>query len=104
MGIMKLKHMRYQDQRGFVSIFTVLMFAILMSVVLVGFVRLMIDEQQQTLQDDLSKSAYNSAQAGIEDAKRAMMWCYRLPASDGLKIPCESALHEKKCPGFNAPT
>lgn len=103
---MKLTHMKHNEQHGFVSIFTVLMFAVLMSVVMVGFARVMLDEQQQTLQDDLSKSAYNSAQAGIEDAKRAMMYCSK--ADNFGTIPEQEACSDElyglgsdTCPGFN---
>ena len=89
-----------KDQRGAISIFTVVMFAILMSILTVGFVRLMLDEHEQTLQDDLSKSAYNAAQAGIEDAKRAMLHCSTLTlAVDVAK--CKQQLYETDCPGFN---
>lgn len=85
-------------QSGLISFYTVVLFAIILSTVAVGFAKIMVDEAQQTLSDDLSKSAYNSAQAGIEDAKRAMMYC----ASSGGAGDCYERLYNSTCPGFNA--
>jgi Tfp pilus assembly protein PilX len=91
--------MRNSDQQsGFVAILTVIFFTLLMSVISVGFLRLMVQEQQQALQDDLSKSAYQSAQAGTEDAKRAMLYCDSL--SGLAKAACDTALYHPTCPGF----
>lgn len=91
------KHMRKQSkQQGFVSILTVMFFIILLSVITVSFTRLMIEERRQTLEDQLSKSAYNSAMAGVEDAKRALLWCSQNPGGAGC-----SQLYNKVCPGFN---
>lgn len=87
-------------QQGFVSILTVLLFSVLISVLSVGFIRIMMDEQAQTLEDDLSKSAYNSGLSGIEDAKRAMLHCASL---DSFARPnCDLELYNQSCPGFNA--
>lgn len=94
---MRKPHTPYQS--GLVSILTVLMFSILVGVLLTGFTRLMIQERRDTLQDALSKSAYNSAQAGVEDAKRAIEAC----AKGVPGIDCSNAgLYRQDCPGFNA--
>lgn len=90
-----------QKQSGFVAILTVLFFTLLMSVVAIGFLRLMLQEQKQALQDDLSKGAYQAAQAGVEDAKRAILYCNSLTDLTQKGI-CESNLYRSTCPGFNA--
>lgn len=65
------KHMR--NQTGAVSIFVVVFSAMFVTIITVSYVSLMIRAQQQASNADLSNSAYDSALAGVEDAKRVLL-------------------------------
>jgi len=85
------------DERGFVSLFTVVFFMLLITIITVGFLRIMAAEQRQALDNDLSASAEASAQSGIEDAKRAILKYQSLPDGDPLKAQLLSALTSNNC-------
>ncbi len=61
------------NERGAVSLFVVIFTALLLIVITVSFITLMISDQEQASQADVSQSAYDASQAGTEDAKRLLL-------------------------------
>jgi Tfp pilus assembly protein PilX len=59
-------------QSGVASIFIVIFFTLLISLIVLSFVQIVNQDQRQSVNADLSSSAYDSAQAGVEDAKRGL--------------------------------
>lgn len=58
---------------GAVSIFVVIFTSLLIGMIAIAFIRLMILGQNRAIHSDLADSAYDSAMAGLEDAKRAII-------------------------------
>lgn len=79
-------------QQGAVSLFVVIFSALLITTITVAFVRLMTQNQMQASLNDLSKSALDSAYAGIEDAKRALVTYKRDCTGTGPSVGSQECL------------
>lgn len=79
---------RGSRQYGAVSIFIVIITALLFSVVTISFVRIMLRDYNQASSADLSQSAYDAATSGLEDSKRALLQYYRSCALDPSSADC----------------
>lgn len=67
---------RTNRESGVVSLMSVLFFMIFMMIITVGFINIVISEQKQSLDNDLSNSALAAAQSGVEEAKRILLYCH----------------------------
>ena len=63
----------YKTKKGAAAVYIVIFTATLLSIIALSFIRLMITESGRTTNYSLSQSAYNSALAGIEDAKIVLL-------------------------------
>lgn len=87
------QYMHGRARRGATAIFIVIFAALLMTILVVGFLRIMVEEQQRATNSDLSQSAYDSALAGVEDAKRAIQLCM----DEGEDSRACEALRRQQC-------
>ena len=73
---------KFKTKKGAASFYIVIFTTLVLSVITLSFVRIMLNEATNTSNSDLSQSAYDSALAGIEDAKSALVKCHRSGNSD----------------------
>ena len=69
----RLKEILNLKKRGAASMFVVVFTIMILSVIVLSFTRLIISESTKMTNNDLSQSAYDSALAGVEDAKIALL-------------------------------
>lgn len=76
---------KFTREQGFVSIFSLLFFMVFITIITVGFLRLVVQEQQQATDNSASASALAAAKAGIEDGKRVILY-YNLNPSEQARL------------------
>jgi Tfp pilus assembly protein PilX len=81
-------------RRGSASLYIVIFTTLLLSVITMGFIRIMLSEAIQTSNYDLSQSAYDSALAGIEDAKVALLKYHECLSTNDQKDTYCSAIRK----------
>lgn len=72
---------RFLTRKGVASLYIVIFATILFGVVTLSFMRIILSEAEQGSDDDLSRSAYDAAIAGVEDAKTAVNRYYNCLSS-----------------------
>ncbi len=82
-------------KRGVASLYVVLFATLLFGVVTLSFMRIILSEAGKSSDDDLSQSAYDSAMAGVEDAKRAVNRYYACLGGSGNPSDCDGAARDK---------
>ena len=64
-----------KQEHGAAALIVVVFSVLLLVTVSVGFMRLVVQDQKRTNADELSRGAYDSAVAGVEDGKRVLQAC-----------------------------
>lgn len=71
-----MQKLKSKLKSGATSIYVVVIATLLFGVITVSFIRIIINEANRTTNDELAQSAYDSALAGVEDAKVALKKYY----------------------------
>lgn len=93
---------KIHTRTGAASFYIVAFTTLLLSVIVVGFVTLVLSEMARTANNDLSQSAYDSALAGVEDAKAAILnyqscinqgYSETIPVEDNSAVTCGEIIY-----------
>ena len=66
---------RRTAEHGATALMVVVFSVLLLMTISVSFMRLVVQDQERTNNDELSRGAYDSALAGVEDGKRVLQSC-----------------------------
>lgn len=83
---------KLSTKRGAVSIYAVIFLTLMFGIITMSFIRITINESIATVNADLYKSAYDSAMAGIEDAKIAVLKYHDCISQGQVKGNADSAV------------
>lgn len=78
-----------KTKKGAASLYVVVFATILFGVITVSFARIILSEASQSSNDDLSRSAYDAALAGVEDAKIMVNRYYNCLEHPSSGVDCE---------------
>ena len=100
---------KIHTKTGAASFYIVAFTTLLLSVIVVGFVTIILSEMARTANNDLSQSAYDSALAGVEDAKAAILnyqscieqgYTAEVPGSTG-PVTCPEIIYYMENPEYS---
>lgn len=83
---------RRRAEEGATAIIVVVFSVLLLVTISLGFMRMVIQEQERSIENELSRGAYDSAMAGVEDGKRVLEACRLNNAS-----PACAAITAREC-------
>ena len=83
-----MKEIKYKFKKGAASFYIVAFSTLILLIVATSFAAIIISELNRTMNEDLSQSAYDSAMAGIEDAKLAYYSYQNCIANEGGTSDC----------------
>ncbi len=87
----KTKQNRLATKSGAATFYVVIFTTLLVTVIVTSFIRIILSETTRTINSDLSTSAYDSALAGVEDAKIALVR-YRKCLDEGYTANAAAAV------------
>ncbi len=90
-----MKNLSSNTKKGVASLYIVIFATMLFGVITLSCMRIMLSEFGQSSEDDLSRSAYDAAMAGVEDAKTAVNRYYKCLGGNGEANKCDEEARKK---------
>lgn len=91
-----MKKMKNKFKQGAASFYIVVFSTLVLLIVATSFATIIISEIERASNDDLSQSAYDSALAGVEDAKLAFYNYQNCLAQDSMNTKCQEIVNYMK--------
>jgi len=80
-------------EQGAAALIVVVFSVLLLVTVSLGFIRLVVQDQQRTINDELARGAYDAALAGVEDGKRVLKACLNSGNTDACNALSTGECH-----------